>query len=132
MNSLRDVISFHEEHSEDGKFLVQTSEGPLDVTTATVEQWVDLDPQVELALKRKSDGLLIVFAPNAESYRALVAKGVVVFSPAEVLRIIEARNAADGETGMLARGELLEAAVKLKQTFPGAKLGELNDKGSGS
>lgn len=121
-------------HVQQNAFVVETLDGQIDISAASVEQWVDLDPQVELVLKRKSDGLEIVFAPNAESYRALVAKGAVVFTPGEVLKIIEAKQIAN-ERGFekgFELAELLDGVVKLKQTFPGAKLGELNDKGSGS
>lgn len=94
---------------------LQTSALAIPVADLTVDEWLDLESEVEIVLRRKSDGLRITFAPTRERYDELVAKGEVVFSPSEVELLIEASRIEGAES-------LVSRAVDMKRVFTGMQI----------
>ena len=90
-----------------------------DVASKTVEEWVDVEPQVVLVLKRKSDGLEIRFCPNRESYQEALDEGVVAFTPHEVKQLCALATQGEGAEAFAAR------VVEAKRVMPGIKLSEV-------
>lgn len=99
---------------------------PPDVGALTVDDWVDHDPPLELVLRRERDGVEMRFCPTRESYQEAIKAGVIAFTPAEVAAILTAAGeAGDDQEKRTALVALLDRAVVVKQSIPGAKVSRL-------
>ena len=86
----------------------------------TVEEWVELDPPVEIVLRRVKDGARIVFVATRDRYAELCNEGgVAVFSPKEVRAVIEAAKHEDA-------ADVMDRVVDVKLAFPGTRFNGFN------
>lgn len=96
---------------------VQTS--AIDVASLTVDEWFALDPEIDVVLVRKSDGVRITLCPNAECYEQHVARGEVVLSCKEIEHLMQAAREHGSEIH-----SLVARVIDAKSKLPGLRIHE--------